>query len=197
MKFLRVSSSFLTTVTIFTSVIVPAHAGMPDFSRLADPTAACKDINIGNDTSISRSSSDNSDKTHSSEDLKDIHDVKNTSDASHKDTEKTSGGGSFLGIGANVSHEESHEGTLKTDLSRKDDNSKKTDDSSETTDKKNNEKNTSTVRQGKDCDRVIEAVAKVDMNKQDNETVRYAQDKKAEAEREKARAEMRKNLMNW
>lgn len=197
MKFLKVSSSFLTAVTLFAPVLAPAHAGMPDFSRLADPTAACKDVNIGNDTHGTKNSSDDTYKSHGIQDIKDTHDVKDTSDASHKDTEKTSGGINLGPIGGNASHEESHEGTLKTDRSRKDENSLKTDDLLEKTRKNTNEESTSTVRQGKDCDRVIDSVAKVDMNKQDNETARYVTDKKAEAEREKAHAEMMKNLLKW
>jgi hypothetical protein len=197
MKFLQVSSSLLTAVTLFTSIIAPAQAGMPDFSKLADPTAACKDIKVGDNTRIAKKASEETYKKHDMSDTKDSSDAKDTLDSSHKETEKTSGGGSFLGIGGNASHEESNEGTLKTDRSRKDDTSTKTEASLETTRKQDEMESTGTVVAGKDCDRVIESVAKVDMNKEDNATIRYNAEKKLEAEREKARAEMMKDMLKW
>ncbi|BAZ40326.1 hypothetical protein NIES4101_62870 [Calothrix sp. NIES-4101] len=196
MKPLKISTSLLTIVTLFTSVTAPIYAGMPNFEAV-NAIDTCKDINIGNDSRIVKTVSDDSSKTHDIQDVKDTSDVKDTADSSYKNTEKTSGGGSFLGIGANGSHEESHEGSLKTDRSHKDDNSVKTDSSSERARKEINEQTTSTVRQGKDCDRVIESVSKVDMNKEDNATARHIADQKAEVERQKARTEMMKDLLKW
>jgi hypothetical protein len=196
MKSLKISTSLLTIVTLFSSVTAPIYAGMPNFEAV-NAIDTCKDINIGSDSRIAKTVSEDSSKTHDIQDVKDTHDVRDTSDSSHKDSEKTSGGGSFIGIGANGSHEETNEDSLKTDRSHKDDNSVKTDSASERAKKDINEQTTSTVRQGKDCDRVIESVSKVDMNKEDNATARHIADRKADVEREKVRAERMKDLLKW
>lgn len=149
----------------------------------------------------------------SSSDAKESSDIKDTEETTGKRSGTKSGNLGFAGIKVGGSSQESTEnsgkrdnsvkteeaykenGSIATDNSKKGENSHKIDDSERTSQKTVFEQSVSTVRQGKNCDSIVESTSKVEINKQDNETNLQIVEKKLDAEKEKHRLDVFKNFL--
>jgi hypothetical protein len=162
-----------------------------------------KDTHNNQDTLSSTSSSES--KT--SENRKDIE------SSNSKRSESRSGNVGFGPIKAGGSTQESTENTQNrdgsqttdendktnntqnSDIKRRGDNSQRTESTEQGSSNNVLEETTSTVRQGKDCDGMGSNITKVQVNRQDNETSLQIVEKKLEAERDKNRLDMLRNVI--
>ena len=196
---LNLAGSVVTTFVLVASVL-PAKAGPLDTyggsmldPTAGDPTALCSDKGLGNDAVKVASTSDVESTFKSGNDLF----TKAMQANSSSDDEKTGGGISFMGIGANASHE-----SKTANSSSSSDEMKKSDNlAMGNINKGSSDFEATTVRVGKDCSAVAAASAARDAAAYNADAMvkstQIATDGKVKATEITVNGQFMQNLLKW